>query len=193
MAFRKLCSLSGHSESGRDCFRCAVLDSILPILRQSADPWWWPPRGWRNERLHHLTVQRRRRRGLGHKGLTPIRSRFSIWSSVPHRGSSSVWRSDRSDILLGLGDWPLPDLNDPVLLRLSPLRSSGPLPFRSSFATGRPKASSMLAGSCSQWRILHKCYFTKDLVEGSGWRPGRTPIENPPGCSTWRNHLLDFC
>ena len=120
---------------------------------------------------------------LGHKGLTPIRSRLWVRSSVPHRGLSFV----RSPKLIwglpqnkGLASSPSnrPGTLLPHLGRAGPFLSAGP--FWSSSGTGRPRASSLLASTCSRWQILHHCNFTNHLVESPGWWP-------KPGCFAWRN------
>src|ERR1700738_3193896 len=105
-------------------------------------------------------------------GLTPIRSRLLIRSSVPNGGPSFIW--------------------SPGLIRIpwnTGLASSGPHrpgtfppylgragPFWGSSGIGRPEAVSLRAGSRGRWRILYQGDLPNYLVEGSGWGPRRTRI-----------------
>ena len=117
------------------------------------------------ERVHHLAVRRRRRRGLVHRGLIPIRSRLSIRSSVPHRGPSFVRSSGPIRGLRNRGLAPSgsnrPGVVPPHLGRTDPVRGSS--------GTGMLRAASLLTSPSNCWRILDQGDFTNYLVEGSGW------------------------
>ena len=77
-----------------------------------------------------------------------------------------------------------PGVFPPHLGRAGPFRSFGPL--RNWQAESRLPASWAL-----QPQISDQSNFTNYLVEGFGWRPERTLIAYPPGCSAQPNHLLD--
>ena len=186
LVFWKLYSPSGRSGSGKDRSRCVVPDVVRP--KQSADLWWRPPLRVEDGMAPPFGSLEEMMVRLGTHGTypypdSPLNPEYCALSdSGPIRSPGSI-RGPRDR---GLAS---PDPNRPGALPPH-LRRAGP--FRSSSGTTRPKAASLLVGTCSHWRILYEGHFTHYLVESSGWRSWWTQIEHPPGCSARRNHLLDF-